>query len=129
MIVLDTHAWLWWMVAPKKLSSRARAAIEDSEAIGVSTMSCWEVAMLAERGRIELESDVVTWIGRALATERVEAIELTPPIAVSAALLERRGFHRDPADRIIYASARERRAKLVTKDSRLHKLDRANTVW
>lgn len=129
MIVVDTHAWLWWTDDPDRLSARARAAIEQAEAIGVPTICCWELAMLVERGRIALEREVARWVRQALAQERVEALPLTAQLAVDAALLEREGFVGDPADRIVYATARAGGSPLVTKDRRLHSFDRALAVW
>ena len=129
MIVVDTHAWLWWMAAPAKLSRRARQLIDDADAIGVCTISCWELAMLAERSKIVLDRDVRIWVGQALNQEHVEPLVLTPEIAVSAALLDRDGFPGDPADRIIYASVLSREAQLVSKDVALRDFDRRRVVW
>jgi PIN domain nuclease of toxin-antitoxin system len=129
VIVLDTHAWVWFATAPKLLSRRARAAIDAADALGVSVISCWEVALLVERRRLELDLDARTWIRRALAHERVEPLPLDPDTAVDAALLVREGFHRDPVDRVLYATARSLGAPLVTKDTRIRRFDRAATVW
>ncbi len=129
MIVLDTHVWLWWRGDPKLLSKGARAAIESSDAIGISAMSCFEVARLADDERITLAMDVRTWIRHALAGERVRLIGLDAEVAVTAALLDRRRFPGDPADRMIFASARAVGARLVTKDRRLRAYDETSTVW
>jgi PIN domain nuclease of toxin-antitoxin system len=127
MIVLDTHAWLWWHAEPAKLSRRAREAIEDTERILVSTVSCWELAMLVTRGRIRLDRDLKAWIGQALARERCVSAHLTEDIAIAAGTLE--GFAGDPADRIIYATASAVDARLVTRDRALRAFDRTRTVW
>jgi PIN domain nuclease of toxin-antitoxin system len=129
LIVLDTHAWVWWALEPKRLSRRARKTIEQAETLGVSAISAWEVALLVLRGHLELDLDLRTWIARALAIERVETLPLDPDVAVDAALLVERGFHRDPVDRIVYATARALGAPLVTKDRRIRGFDRAATVW
>lgn len=129
MIVLDTHAWVWWALEPRRLSRRARSAIDAAEAIGVCTISCWELALLVERGKVELFRDLRLWVRQALAQERVEPLPLTAEIAVDAALLERERFPGDPADRIIYATARAARAALVTRDERLRRFDRALAIW
>lgn len=129
MIVLDTHVWLWWRGDPKLLSRVARAAIESSDAIGISVISCFEVARLADEERITLAMDVRSWIRHALAGERVRLIGLDAEVAVTAALLDRRHFPADPADRIIFASARAVGARLVTKDRRLRTFDESSTVW
>jgi PIN domain nuclease of toxin-antitoxin system len=129
LIVLDTHAWLWWAAAPDKLSAAAHDAIDASDAIGVATISCWEVAMLVEAGRIELDRDVETWVSQALADVRVQPLPLTSTVAVRAALLGRSGFHGDPADRIVYSTARVAGAELVTRDQTLRAFDPRGTVW
>lgn len=129
MIVLDTHAWLWWAADPRKLSRRAREAIAAADRIGVCTISCYEVAALSASGRITLDRDVRDWVAVALGQARTEAIELDRAIAVEAALLDRGSFPGDPVDRIVYAAARIGRARLVTKDQRLRRFDAAMTVW
>jgi PIN domain nuclease of toxin-antitoxin system len=129
VILLDTHAWLWWVSAPARLSEPARAAIEAADRVGVASISAWEVAMLQLRGRIALDRDVGRWVRQALALPRVLDLPLTADVAVATVLLERDGFPGDPADRIIYATARAEGAGLVTRDERLRELDPAGTVW
>jgi PIN domain nuclease of toxin-antitoxin system len=129
VIVLDTHAWLWWMSSPERLSDAAREAIAGAPAVGVSTLSAWEVAMLAARGRISLDRDVVVWVKRALAQERVQPIAPDVEVALEAALLDARSFPGDPADRFIYATARAVDAPLVTRDAQIRAFDPSTTVW
>jgi PIN domain nuclease of toxin-antitoxin system len=129
VIVLDTHAWLWWMSSPERLSDDAAASIADAGAIGVSTLSAWEVAMLASRGRISLDRDVTVWVRRALAEERVESLAPGVEIALGAGLLDARGFPGDPADRFIYATARAVDAPLVTRDARIRAFAPSTTLW
>ena len=90
MIVLDTHVWLWWRGDPELLSNVARTAIESSDAIGISVISCFEVARLADEERITLAMDVRSWVRHALAGERVRLVGLDAEVAVTAALLDRR---------------------------------------
>ncbi|HTD58564.1 MAG TPA: type II toxin-antitoxin system VapC family toxin [Solirubrobacteraceae bacterium] len=129
MIVLDTHAWLWWVTMPSKLSRLAREAIDAAERLGVATISCWEIAMLADAGRIEIDRPVDVWIGQALADSRTRSLPLTSTVAVRAALLGREGFGGDPADRIIYSTARDVGAGLVTRDKPLRAFDPRGTIW
>jgi len=129
VIVLDTHAWLWWVAAPEKLSATAREAIDSTDVLGVATISCWEIAMLAEAGRIELDRDVEAWIGQALADVRTQSLPLTSTVAVRAALLGRSKFQGDPADRIVYSTARAAGAELITRDRALRVFDPRGTVW
>jgi PIN domain nuclease of toxin-antitoxin system len=129
VIVLDTHAWLWWTAEPKKLSLQAQDAIDHAERIGIATISCWEVTMLVEAGRIELDRPAGRWIEQALADSRTQSLPLTSTVAVQAALLGREGFVGDPADRIIYATTRAAGARLVTRDRSLRAFDPRGTIW
>lgn len=129
MVVLDTHAWLWWCDDPARLSVAAREAIGAAESIGVAAISCWEVAMLALGGRVTLDRDVSRWVQQALARPGVVALPISPKVALEAALLERAAFVADPADRLIYASARGAGARLVTRDARLREFDPRGTLW
>lgn len=129
MILLDTHAWIWWAAeTPRRLTARARRAIAESPSVAVSAISPWEVAMLVAKGRLELDRDVLVWIRQALALPRVTLVPLTPEIAVRSTRLGA-GFPGDPADRIIVASARELGASLVTKDQVLRRAEGVRTVW
>jgi PIN domain nuclease of toxin-antitoxin system len=129
LIVLDTHAWLWWAAEPQRLSPSAREAIDGAERFGIATISCWEIAMLAESGRIELDRPVGNWVEQALAHKRLKPLPLTGAVAVEAALLGREGFVGDPADRLIYATARGCGGRLVTRDRALRAFDSRNTIW
>jgi PIN domain nuclease of toxin-antitoxin system len=129
VIVLDTHAWLWWMSAPKRLSAAAREAIAEAASIGVCTLSAWEVAMLAVRGRIGLDREVGLWVRQALAEARVEPLAPSAETAVAAGLLDAQSFPGDPIDRLIYATARANRARLITRDAAIRAFDPESTVW
>lgn len=128
MILLDTHAWVWWLSEAEKLSSRARRAIDAATEVGISAASCWELAMLVARQRLELDRDVLLWIQQALALPRVNLFPLSPEIAVASTRLEG-GFHGDPMDRLIAATCLFYRARLVTKDDRLRRYRPLHTVW
>jgi PIN domain nuclease of toxin-antitoxin system len=129
VIVLDTHAWLWWVSAPERLSRVSAEAIAGAPRIGVSTLSAWEIAMLATRGRISLDRDTSLWVGQALADERVEPLAPSAEVAVAAALLEARSFPGDPVDRLIYATARALGATLITRDTAIRAFDPVSTLW
>jgi len=129
LIVLDTHAWLWWVDDPVRLSASALQAIEGAATIGICTLSALELAALVVRGRISLDRDVGHWVRQALARPRVEALAPSADVAVAAALLDRDSFPGDPVDRIIYATARAARARLVTRDRAIRAFDRRIAVW
>ena len=67
MIVLDTHAWIWWVADPARLSTAARKAIEKERVRGICAISVWELAVLIQRGRLVLDRDVADWVRDALA--------------------------------------------------------------
>jgi PIN domain nuclease of toxin-antitoxin system len=127
VIVLDTHAWLWLVSDPEQLGSAGRRAIARDRSRGIAAITCWEVAMLVARGRIELDRDPVTWMDDALAAEDVELLPLTPAVAVASTQLG--SFHGDPADRLIVATALTHGAVLITKDERIRDLNLVKTLW
>ena len=127
MIVLDTHAWIWWATSSPRLSKRAREAVRREKELGVCVVSCWEVAMLVEKKRLAFDRDVLPWVRDALSMPRVELLELAPEAAVEAARL--RGFHGDPADRMIAATALALDCAVVTKDRRMRAWAELRTVW
>ena len=119
MIVLDTHIWVWWVDNSPRLTERLRELVEDhqSSGLGVSIFSCWEVAKLVEKGRMELTCPVSEWLDAGLAYPGVQLLELTLPIVVQATQLE--GFHNDPADQIIVATAQVNGCPLLTIDTKI----------
>lgn len=128
-VVLDTHAWLWWAASPGRLGERARRAIADADGIFVAAISAWEVVMLERKGRIAIDRSPAEWVRQALSQPGVTAVPLDPSIAVAAAALEGAGAPTDPADRMIYATARSLGATLVTKDGVLREFDPRGTTW
>lgn len=120
MIMLDTHAWVWWTIDPARLNERQLVEIagHEDDRIGVSAISCWEVAKLCEYGRLELPIELEDWFSAALGYPGVSLLELTPEIAVESTRLPG-GFHRDPSDQIIVATARVHQCSLVTSDEKI----------
>ena len=128
MIVLDTHAWIWWAAEPTRLSAAARRALDDEAVRGVCAVSVWELAVLVARGRLVLDRDIAVWVDDALAMPGVELLPLTPAIAIAAGGASL-NLHGDAADRMIAATALVHRAPLVTKDERLRAVEALDTVW
>jgi PIN domain nuclease of toxin-antitoxin system len=127
VIVLDTHAWIWWLDGSKKLPARTRRRLDRARAIGVCAISCWEVARLVVHGRLKLDRQVQDWVASALRAPRVELLALEPEIAVAAATLG--AFGGDPADHMIVATARDRKAPLATADERITESGLVDIVW
>jgi len=128
MIVLDTHAWLWWVSDPSRLSRAANRKIRTATQIGISAISCLEVATAVTKGRITLDREVLDWLEQALSLRKVELLPLTPLIAVKATQLGN-DFPGDPADRVIAATSIVESAALVTKDSRVHTSGAVTVIW
>jgi PIN domain nuclease of toxin-antitoxin system len=131
VIVLDTHAWIWWVANPEKLTRAAEAAIETAKAqqrIHISCMSAWEVALLCARGRLELTMPPREWIARSEALPFLTFIPVNNAIALRSAELPS-AMHPDPADRIIVATALSLGATLVTKDDRIRSCGVVKTIW
>lgn len=84
--------------------------------MGVSIISCWEVAKLVEYNRLDLPSPVQDWIDKALQYPGIRLLNLTPRIVVEATQLPG-NFHRDPADQLIVATARVH--EIATADSKI----------
>ncbi len=120
MIVLDTHIWVWWVHDDEHLSQVQREAItaNETDVIGVSAISCWEIAKLVEYGRLELPCTLETWFEQALSYPGIQLLALTPEIAIESTRLPGE-FHRDPADQIIVATARVYGCPLVTLDDKI----------
>lgn len=120
MIVLDTHIWVWWIHGDDKLPPAHNAYIQDNETdgLGISAISCWEIAKLVEYGRLKLPVPVGEWLDQALAYPGMRLLGLTPQIAVDSTQLPGT-FHRDPADQIIVATARVYDCPLVTIDGNI----------
>lgn len=126
MLVVDTHAVVWWTLSPKLLSPRAARELADADVVGVPAIVLWEVALLARKGRLELDLPVAEWAERLLAIPRVRSLPLTATVALAAEALD---MHADPADRFIVAAAREHGASLLTKDRLLRRLKVVRTIW
>lgn len=116
-LLVDTHALLWWFTDPDLLSAPAARAMVEADGLLVSPISFWEVAMLAEKNRIELDRPTTTWAHDVLAQEATDEAPLTAAIAVAAGELPE--FHGDPADRLLAATAQSIGVPLLTKDDRI----------
>ena len=117
-LLLDTHIWLWSLLAPENLTRRVARVLEDPKnELWLSAISTWELVMLVERKRVALEKPVDAWIREAMAAVPLTEAPITHEIALGTRhiLLP----HGDPADRLIAATARVLDLTLVTADDRL----------
>ena len=122
MIVLDTHTWIWWVHGDSRLpiAMEERIRATPIQERMVSIISCWEVAKLAEYGRITLPVEVGSWLEQSTRPTVVQVVPLTLPIILDATSLPGE-FHKDPADQLIVATARTRNALLLTIDEKIRK--------
>jgi len=120
MILLDTHIWVRWLISDN-IGSELIALIENSEEVHVSSITCWEVAYLSKRGRMELPIPAEKWIEVGLSETQTTCLPIDQPIAVLAANLP--DHHRDPADRIIIATAITYGAQVISFDKQFRKYD------
>lgn len=119
--VLDTHVLVWWVLEDPSLSGAQRAILDGASAedpVLVADITLWEIANLTLLGRLELDLPLGDWLERATAPPLVRVQPITSAIAAEVAALPR-GFTRDPADRLIVATARVLGSTLLTRDGRI----------
>lgn len=119
-LVLDTHVWLWVMSGRfDELSMHALEEVERASAegrIGIAAISVWEVAMLERLRRISLSRPVEDWVSAALRAPGTHLEALSPAISIESTRLPGEP-PRDPADRMLIATARITGGQLATRDS------------
>ena len=131
MIVLDTHVWVWWLSDPSALPARARTMVRDAaaaRAVYVSAISTWEVMLLASKARLEFTMDAHDWISKSEALPFLHFVPVDNTIAIRSVRLPE-PFHRDPADRIIVATAMTMGAAIVSSDSRILEYPHVKATW
>ena len=139
MILLDTHVLIWWADGDRlRLSGTALAAIDaaiesaarpdGSAGLLVSAISCWEVAMLVNRGRLALSLDVERWLALVASHPAVRFLALDAAVAVAATRLPE-PFHADPADRFLVAQARELGIPLLSADHKIRSYGPVHSLW
>jgi PIN domain nuclease of toxin-antitoxin system len=128
MILLDTHVLVWLASDPDKLSKAALGAIEKHpEALHISVVSAWEIALLVKRGRLELPLPPGEFVSRAIRHHRLIELPLERRIAERAVALP--DIHNDPFDRILAAECLERGGTLISRDVTLPRYPNLRVVW
>ncbi len=117
-LLLDTHIWIWLVLEPARLSRRVARALDDAEnQLWLSPISVWELLMLAQKGRVQLNEDAAAWTRRTLEQLQLHEAPLTTEVALETSTLSL--VHSDPSDRLIAASAKVFEMTLVTADAKL----------
>lgn len=128
-LLLDTHAWLWRLLEPGRLSVAAESGIADrSSELFLSPISTWETLVLARKGRLSLAPSPSEWVLDALRRSAPTAAPLTHSIAMRSETLS--AFEsEDPADRFLVATALEHDLTLVTADEAMRSFAPVTTLW
>lgn len=130
-LLLDTHVWLWWLLGQQELSAKERDALDALAAAGtppgLSSISLWEAQMLVAKGRLKINAPLTHWLPMAAAAETVILLPMDVVVIVELDNLPA-GFHGDPADRIIVATARAHGLPLATRDGNIRR-SRTVKLW
>ena len=128
--LLDTHVWIWWILGDPRLDARERDALDTLEPDNrplLCDISLWEFATLVDLGRVEIDVPLGEWLAVAASPATVRLQPITPGIVAEMNRLPN-SFHRDPADRLIVATARSFRRALATHDRKIRK-SRLISLW
>ena len=129
-VLLDTHVWIWWLTPDSPLTSRERDALDraaEARELHIAAISLWEAQVLHARKRIDLPRPFREWISHAADPRMLTLLPLDVDVVIAADSLPP-GFHGDPADRLIVATARAHAMALATHDSSIRR-SRAATLW
>jgi PIN domain nuclease of toxin-antitoxin system len=115
-LLLDTHVWIWSQESPEKIGAATRdALVEPGNRIFLSTTSTLEIARLLSMRRVTLTLDLQAWVEESIRLLQADSLSISHAVAIEAYRLPD-PFHRDPADRLLVATARVQGATLVTAD-------------
>lgn len=131
MILLDTHALIWWISDIYKIPPKARQVIRQEEKnsqIGISSISIWEICMLVKKGRLKLSIDLDLWLEKVESLPVLTFIPVDNYIAKTSVSLDSDNL-KDPADRIITATALQSGLTLVTGDQKIRRSGLVKTLW
>lgn len=131
MIILDTNALIRWIDESNKLSKKAKKIIEESKkekSIYISSTSVLEIYMLLKKNRLGLNTLADNWLQRIENLSYVHFVPIDNKVAVLSVNLPDFS-HKDPADRIIIATALNLGAKLVTSDKKILNYSKVQAIW
>ena len=129
---IDAHVLVWWVSGHASLSAAALEAIEknltDNNEVVVSAISAWEISMLIQKGWLVLNMELERWFDEITKIDGVRFLPADNEIGVKSTMLPG-DFHKDPADRMIVATARALAAPLVTADEKIINYEHVETLW
>jgi PIN domain nuclease of toxin-antitoxin system len=131
LILLDTHVLVWAMTEPRRISRAAASAIRRGRAgggLGIAAITLWELALIFARGQVRAAGTVENSIQLMIDSAGVSVRPLTPTIATLATQFPE-DYPRDPADRLIGATARAEGLILITRDEQIRKSKLLKTIW
>ncbi len=131
MILLDTHALIWFLTDPTQLSLLAITTIEQTLKTGkimISSISIWEICLLVQKKKVHFTQSLQQTLSTIYSMTELEFIPIDNRIAELSQTLPGR-FHKDPADRFIVATALTTGATLITKDDKIRKYTHIKTLW
>jgi len=131
MILLDTCAIICDALDPSKLTTKALKAIDRADknnALIISDISIWEIAMSVKKGRIEIDTNAATFINLFIQSRNISVVQISPEIAELSTNFGS-GISTDPADRLIAATSIIHNAQLVTADKKLLGSEMVDTLW
>ena len=129
-VILDTHIWVWWLLPDSPLPDRERKALDriaTDQGILLPAICQWEAQMLHSKKRIQLPVPFPTWLRRATAADMLTVLPLNADAVIALNDIPA-GFHGDPADRMIVATARAHNLPLATHDEPIKK-SRLVKIW
>ena len=131
MIVLDTHTLIWWLKDSEKLSTKAKKEILNSKKDGdiyISSISIWEIACLVKKKKLDFKMDLSLWVNKLEKTSWIHFVSVDNEVALRSVFLS--GIeHKDPADRIIIATAQALDCPIVTIDPAIRNYGFVKTIW
>ena len=130
LTICDTHIIIFWQDNPTKLTTKANKAIKlalKNNSLACCDISLWEIAMLFKSNRLRNDIDAKQYLDDIILTMSLKVLPITSEIAT---LSQKDIFiHKDPADKLIAATAIAHNAPLITADSKLQNIEGLKVVW
>lgn len=126
MLVLDTSALFYWTLDPLQLSATARQAIQEADRLLVSSISIWEIALKVKRGTLQIPLSIEQYVAKLQRAAQLEILPVDTTTWLESVALD--WEHRDPADRMIVALARQLKLPLVSNDRKIASFF-SNMIW